>query len=185
MQRMIIGITGGSGIIYAIRLLAELKALSVETHLVVTKNGFLTLAYETEMNKTMLKELADFYYPCTDLSAPLASGSFRNLGMIVAPCSMKSLADIAHGSSGNLLTRAADVTLKERRRLVIMARETPLNLAHLQNMTNITLMGGVIFPPVPAFYDNPVSIAQMVDHTVGRVLDLFDLDSTLTQRWGG
>ena len=185
MQRMIVGITGGSGIIYGIRLLEELKALAVETHLVVTPTGFLTLAYETQTSKNMLKELADVYYPCMDLSAPLASGSFKSMGMIVAPCSMKSLADIAHGNGGNLLTRAADVTLKERRRLVLMARETPLNLAHLQNMTNITLMGGIIFPPVPAFYDNPTSLAQMVDHTVGRVLDLFDLDSQLTQRWGG
>lgn len=182
--RLIIGISGSSGIIYGIRLLQILKTLPIETHLVVSKAGQLTRAYETELSTAELKALADVYHPCTNISASIASGSFKTLGMIIAPCSMKTLGEIAHGISSTLLTRAADVVLKERRKLVLMPRETPLHLGHLNNMVSITQMGGIICPPVPAFYTKPQSIADLVDETVGRVLDLFDLESGLVKRWG-
>lgn len=182
--RLIIGISGSSGIIYGIRLLQILKKLSIETHLVVSKAGQLTRAYETDLSAAELKALADVYHPCTDISASIASGSFKTLGMIIAPCSMKTLGEIAHGISSTLLSRAADVVLKERRKLVLLPRETPLHLGHLNNMVNITQMGGIICPPVPAFYNKPKSIEDLVDDTVGRVLDLFDLDSGLVKRWG-
>ncbi|MBL7481705.1 UbiX family flavin prenyltransferase [Legionella bononiensis] len=182
--RLIIGISGSSGIIYGIRLLQVLKNLSIETHLVVSKAGQLTRAYETELSSSELKALADVYHPCTDITASIASGSFKTMGMIIAPCSMKTLGEIAHGISSTLLTRAADVVLKERRKLVLIPREAPLHLGHLNNMVSITQMGGIIYPPVPAFYTKPQSIADIVDETVGRVLDLFDLDSGLLKRWG-
>ncbi len=182
--RLIIGITGSSGIIYGIRLLEILKSLSIETHLVITKAAQLTRAYETDVSATTLKSLADVYYPITNIAAPIASGSFKTMGMIIAPCSMKSLAEIAHGISGNLLTRAADVVLKERRRLVIIPRESPLSLIHLQNMLQITQMGGIICPPVPAFYHKPQSVLELVNESLGRVLDLFDIESGLVRRWG-
>ncbi|KTD49292.1 UbiX family flavin prenyltransferase [Legionella quateirensis] len=182
--RLIIGISGSSGIIYGIRLLQVLQKLSIETHLVVSKAGQLTRAYETELSSAELKALADVYHPCTDISASIASGSFKTMGMIIAPCSMKTLGEIAHGISSSLLTRAADVVLKERRKLVLIPREAPLHLGHLNNMVSITQMGGIIYPPVPAFYTKPQSIADVVDETVGRVLDLFDLDSGLLKRWG-
>lgn len=181
---IIIGITGSSGIIYGIRLLTILKQLGVTTHLVVTPTGFVTLTYETELSKSHLITLADVYHPYKDLTASIASGSFKTMGMIVAPCSMKSLGEIAHGIGGNLLTRAADVTLKERRRLVLMPRETPLHQGHLRNMLHVTEMGGIICPPVPAFYQNPITLEDVINDTVGRVLDLFDLDSGLVRRWG-
>lgn len=182
--RLIIGISGSSGIIYGIRLLQVLRQLSVETHLVVSKAGQLTRAYETELSSAELKALADIYHPCADVSASIASGSFKTMGMIIAPCSMKTLGEIAHGVSSTLLTRAADVVLKERRKLVLIPREAPLHLGHLNNMVSITQMGGIIYPPVPAFYTKPQSIADLVDETVGRVLDLFDLESGLLRRWG-
>jgi 4-hydroxy-3-polyprenylbenzoate decarboxylase len=182
--RLIIGISGSSGIIYGIRLLEALRTLSVETHLVVSKAGQLTRAYETDLSLGALKSLADVYYRCNDITAPIASGSFKTLGMIIAPCSMNSLGEIANGITSNLLTRAADVVLKERRRLVLMPRESPLHLGHLQNMVQITQMGGIIFPPVPAFYNKPDCILDLVNDTVGRVLDLFDLDCGLVRRWG-
>lgn len=182
--RLIIGISGASGIIYAIRLLQVLQALPIETHLVISKAAQLTRAYETSMSAAELKSLADVYHRCSDIAAPIASGSFKTLGMIVAPCSMKSLGEIAHGIGGNLLTRAADVVLKERRRLVLMPRESPLNLAHLQNMVAITQMGGIICPPVPAFYHQPDSVMDLVNDSVARVLDLFELDSGLLRPWG-
>lgn len=182
--RLIIGISGSSGIIYGIRLLQVLQNLPVETHLVVSKAGQLTRAYETELSLTELKALADVYHPCTDISASIASGSFKTMGMIIAPCSMKTLGEIAHGISSTLLTRAADVVLKERRTLVLLPRETPLHLGHLNNMVSITQMGGIICPPVPAFYTKPQSIADIVDDTVGRVLDLFNVESGLVKRWG-
>lgn len=182
--RLIIGISGSSGIVYGIRLLEILKALPIETHLVVSKAGQLTRAYETELSLNELKALADVYHPCTDIAASIASGSFKTLGMIIAPCSMKTLGEIAHGISSNLLTRAADVVLKERRRLVLLPRETPLSLIHLQNMTTITQAGGIICPPVPAFYNKPQSIDDLVNDTVGRLLDLFDIDNDLVHRWG-
>lgn len=182
--RLIIGITGSSGIIYGIRLLETLKSLSIETHLVVTKAAQLTRAYETDLSAASLKSLADFYYPITNIAAPIASGSFQTMGMIIAPCSMKSLAEIAHGIASNLLTRAADVVLKERRRLVLIPRESPLHLVHLQNMLQITQMGGIVCPPVPAFYHQPQSVLELVNESVGRVLDLFDIESGLVRRWG-
>jgi 4-hydroxy-3-polyprenylbenzoate decarboxylase len=182
--RLIVGISGASGIIYGIRLLQILQALPVETHLVISKAAQLTRMHETLMTAAELKSLADVYHLYNDVSAPIASGSFKTMGMIVAPCSMKSLGEIAQGIGGNLLTRAADVVLKERRRLVLMPRESPLHLAHLQNMVTITQMGGIICPPVPAFYHKPQTIMDLVNDSVARVLDLFDLDSGLLQCWG-
>lgn len=182
--RIIIGISGSSGIMYGIRLLEVLRSLNVETHLVVSKAGQLTRAYETSLSLAELKALATVYHPCNDIAASISSGSFKTMGMIIAPCSMKSLGEIASGVTSNLLTRAADVVLKERRRLVLMPRETPLHLGHLQNMVSVTQMGGIICPPVPAFYNKPETIMDLVDDTVGRVLDLFDLESGLVRRWG-
>lgn len=183
-SRLIIGITGASGIIYGIRLLEVLKKLPIETHLVVTKAGQLTRSYESDLSLTQLKALADVYHANTNIAASIASGSFKTMGMIIAPCSMNSLAEIAHGVSSQLLTRAADVVLKERRRLVLIPREAPLHLGHLKNMSAVTEMGGIIYPPVPAFYQKPESLADMVDETVGRILDLFDLDHDLSKPWG-
>lgn len=182
-QRLIIGISGSSGIIYAIRFLQILQTMPIETHLVISKAAQLTLSYETTMTMKELKALADMYHPYQDIAAPIASGSFKTMGMIIAPCSMKSLGEIAHGTGNHLLARAADVVLKERRRLVLLPRESPLHLGHLQNMVAITQMGGIICPPVPAFYHKPQTIMELVDETVGRVLDLFGLDSGIP-RWG-
>ncbi|MCP0914852.1 UbiX family flavin prenyltransferase [Legionella sp. 27cVA30] len=182
--RLIIGISGSSGIIYGIRMLEVLRSMPVETHLVITKAGQMTRAYETSLSANELKALADVYHPCSDIAATIASGSYKTMGMIIAPCSMKTLGEIAHGITGNLLTRAADVVLKERRRLVILPREAPLHLMHLQNMATITQMGGIIFPPVPAFYHKPQSIEDLVNDTVGRVLNLFDLENDLAKPWG-
>lgn len=181
--RIIIGISGSSGIIYGVSLLQELKKLGIETHLVVSKSGQLTRAYETALSASELLALADVVHRYNDVSASIASGSFKTLGMIVAPCSMNTLGEIAHNLSNNLLSRAADVVLKERRRLVLLPREAPLHLGHLENMVKVTQMGGIIYPPVPAFYNQPQSLMDVVEDTVGRVLDLFDLDSTLVKRW--
>ncbi|MCH9756467.1 MAG: UbiX family flavin prenyltransferase [Gammaproteobacteria bacterium] len=182
-QRLIIGITGASGTIYGIQLLEALKSLPIETHLVVTKAGQLARTYETEVSLDELKALADVYHPPQDIAASIASGSFKTLGMIVAPCSMNTLGEIAHGVSNQLLTRAADVVLKERRRLVLLPREAPLHQGHLKNMLAVTEMGGIIYPPVPAFYHKPRDIAAMVDETVGRVLGLFELETPLLKVW--
>ncbi|MDE2288412.1 MAG: UbiX family flavin prenyltransferase [Burkholderiales bacterium] len=182
--RLVVGISGASGFVYGARLLELLGALDVETHLVITRAAQLTMAHETEYKLADIVARADVYHRADDVAASIASGSFRTLGMIVAPCSMKTLAEIACGASSGLLTRAADVTLKERRPLVLLARETPLTLAHLRNMLSITEMGGIVAPPVPAFYARPASLAQMVDHTLGRALDLFGLDAGTALRWG-
>jgi 4-hydroxy-3-polyprenylbenzoate decarboxylase len=182
--RLVVGISGASGVIYGVRLLKLLKNLPVETHLVMTRSAELTLAYETDLKVSDVQALADSVYPVSDMGAALSSGSFRTIGMVVAPCSVKSLGEIAVGATSNLLTRAADVTLKERRRLVLMLRETPLHLGHLRAMLAVTEMGAVIAPPVPAFYARPQSLEEMVDHTLGRVLDLFGLDSGTVKRWG-
>ncbi|MFY7698333.1 MAG: UbiX family flavin prenyltransferase [Legionella sp.] len=182
-HRLIIGISGSSGIIYGIRLLEILKEMPIETHLVVSKAAQLTRAYETDRSISELKQLADVYYAYNDIGAAIASGSFKTMGMIIAPCSMKTLAEIAHGLSGNLLARAADVVLKQRGRLVLMTRESPLHLIHLNNMVAVTQAGGIICPPVPTFYHKPQTIADLIEDTVGRVLDLFDLDSGF-KRWG-
>lgn len=181
--KLILGITGASGIIYAIRLLETLKDTAIETHLIVSKSAQLARAVETSLSMDALNQLADYHYPVNDIGALLSSGSCKTLGMIIAPCSMRTLADIASGSTSNLLTRAADVSLKERRKLVLMVRETPLHLGHLRNMVQVTEMGGIIAPPMPAFYTQPTSLDDLINHTVGRVLDLFDLEAGLVKRW--
>lgn len=182
--RLVVGISGASGAIYGARLLELLRPLPVETHLVMTRSAELTLALETELKAAELRARADAAHAIGDLAAPIASGSFRTIGMIVAPCSIRSMAEIATGATTTLLTRAADVTLKERRRLVLMVRETPLHLGHLRAMTTLSEMGAVIAPPVPAFYARPQSLAEMIDHTLGRMLDLFGLDAGTVRRWG-
>ncbi|RZL47802.1 MAG: UbiX family flavin prenyltransferase, partial [Variovorax sp.] len=186
-KRLIVAITGASGTIYGVRLLQLLRALpDWETHLVMSASGALTASQEVDMKRTEIEALADVVHHVKDIGAAVSSGSFRTAGMVIAPCSMKTLASVAHGLADNLVSRAADVILKERRRLVLMARETPFNLAHLRNMTAVTEMGGIVFPPVPAFYARPTSIEEMVDHTVGRVLDLFDIEHhDLVRRWEG
>ncbi|ABR89005.1 3-octaprenyl-4-hydroxybenzoate carboxy-lyase [Janthinobacterium sp. Marseille] len=185
-KRLIIAITGATGVIYGIRLLQVLRDIAgVETHLLISEAGVLNLHQELDMKRKDVEALADVVHNVRDVGAAIASGSFQSDGMIVAPCSMKTLAAVAHGFSDNLISRAADVVLKERRRLVLMVRETPFNLAHLRNMTAVTEMGGIIFPPLPGFYHRPASIAEMVDHTTGRVLDLFDIPHALTPRWNG
>lgn len=182
-EHLIVGISGSSGVIYGIRLLEALKKTSISSHLIMSKPAEMTLAYETDFKSADVRALADRTYPIADVSAGPASGSFRTSGMVIAPCSMKTLAEIATGMSSNLLTRSADVTLKERRRLVLMIRETPFNRAHLKNMLAVTEMGGIIAPPLPAFYTRPQSLDDMIDHSVGRVLDLFDIDNDLASRW--
>lgn len=182
-SRLIVGISGASGVIYGIRLLQALKKLPVNTHLVMTRTAEVTLAHETDLKVEDVRQLADVTYRADDLAAAVSSGSFRTIGMIVVPCSMRSLGEIAHGITSNLLTRAADVVLKERRRLVLVTRETPLHAIHLRNMATLAEMGAIIAPPVPAFYNRPKTIDDIVDHTVGRILDLFDLDTGAVKRW--
>ncbi len=183
-RRMAVGITGATGIVYGVRLLKALRELQVESHLVVSKAGEMTRAYESDLSSEELRGLADVVYSPNDIAAPISSGSFRTMGMIVAPCSVRSMSDIAHGVTSGLITRAADVCLKERRRLVLLLRETPLHAGHLKSMLAVTEMGGIIAPPVPAFYLRPQSLDDMVTHTIGRVLDLFDLDLKAYPRWG-
>ena len=183
--RLIVAITGATGVIYGVRLLQALRNTGIETHLLVSEAGVLNLHQELDLGRKDVEALADVTYNVRDVGAAIASGSFQSDGMIVAPCSMKTLAAVAHGFSDNLIARAADVTLKERRRLVLMVRETPFNLAHLRNMTAVTEMGGIVFPPLPGFYHRPASIEEMVDHTLGRVLDLFGLQHALSPRWSG
>ncbi|BBZ25881.1 flavin prenyltransferase UbiX [Mycolicibacterium madagascariense] len=183
-HRIIVGISGATGIVYGVRLLDELHAVGVETHLVISRAGEMTRSYETSHSARELRRKADVSYPPADVGAAIASGSFRTRGMIIAPCSMRTLAEIATGVTTSLLTRAADVCLKERRRVVLLVRETPLTTVHLRNMLAVTEAGAIVFPPVPAFYDRPETIDDIVDHTVGRVLDLFDLDSGRVARWG-
>lgn len=182
--RLIIGISGASGIVYGIRLLQCLQNSSVETHLIMSKAACQACPYETSLSIQDIRQLAHTFHPITNLAANVASGSYKTCGMIVAPCSMRTLADIAHGSTSNLLTRAADVILKERRRLVLMVRESPLHLGHIRNMATVTEMGAIVAPPVPAFYNQPRSIDDIINHSVGRTLDLFDLEMGLVRRWG-
>lgn len=182
--RLVVGITGASGVLYGVRLLELLRPLPVETHLVLSRAAEMTLGYETERKPAEVKALADHCYPVADVGAAIASGSFPTIGMVIAPCSVRSMAEIAGGVTSSLLTRAADVTLKERRRLVLMLRETPLHTGHLRNMLALSEMGAIIAPPVPAFYARPATLAEMVDHTVGRVLDLFGIDAGTVRRWG-
>lgn len=175
-RRIVVGITGATGAVYAVRMLQALRDLpDIESHLVVSPPGVLNIKYELGLDRKQVHDLADRVYSFRDIGAALSSGGFATAGMVVVPCSMRTLAAVAHGFSDNLITRAADVTLKERRRLVMMVRETPLNLAHLRNMTLVTEMGGIIFPPLPAFYHHPQTLDEMVDHTVARVLELFDI----------
>ena len=185
-KRIIVAISGASGAIYGVRLLQLLGEMpKVETHLTVSAAGLLNLQHELDMSRQQIEALADVVYPVHDVGAALASGSFQCHGMVVAPCSMRTLGSIAHGLSDNLITRASDVMLKERRRLILMVREAPLNLAHLRNMISVTEMGGVIFPPTPSFYHRPKTLAEMVDHTVSRVIDLLGLPQAHVPRWNG
>ncbi|MCP8687709.1 UbiX family flavin prenyltransferase [Marinobacterium sedimentorum] len=181
--RMVVAISGASGFVYGKRLLELLATLDVETHLVISRAAQLTMALETDCKLSEVQALASHCHRSDDVAAGIASGSFRALGMVVAPCSMRTLAEIATGVSSSLISRAADVTLKERRPLVLMTRETPLTLAHLRNMTAVTEMGGIIAPPVPAFYARPDTLDQMIDHSLGRVLDLFGFDAGTALRW--
>ncbi|MBI1235596.1 MAG: UbiX family flavin prenyltransferase [Alphaproteobacteria bacterium] len=182
--RIIVGISGASGVIYGIRALQALRELDVETHLIASKAAEMTMGYETDYTPASLRALADYVYKPSDIGASIASGSFRNMGMLVAPCSVRSMSEIATGVTSGLIARAADVTLKERRRLVLMVRETPFHLGHLRTMTALTEMGAVIHPPLPAFYTNPATIDDLVNQSVGRALDMFGLDWTPTRRWG-
>ena len=185
-KRLIIAITGATGAIYAYRLLAILKTIpTIETHLMISDAGVLNIHHELTLNRKQVEAMADVVHSVRDVGASIASGSFQSDGMIITPCSMKTLAAVAHGLSDNLISRAADVVLKERRRLVMMVRETPFNLAHLRNMTAATEMGAIIFPPLPNFYHHPKCIEEMVDHTIGRVLDLFQVEHMLAPRWNG
>ena len=185
-RRMVVAISGASGAVYGVRLLQVLRQIGgVETHLTVSDAGWLNLQLELDMGRADVEALADVVYPVRDVGVAIASGSFQCDGMVVAPCSMRTLAAVANGLSDNLITRAADVMLKERRRLILMVRESPLNLAHLRNMISVTEMGGIIFPPVPGFYQRPQSIAELVDHSVSRVLDLLGLPQANAPRWHG
>jgi len=184
-RRLVVGISGASGVIYGVRLLRLLRDLEVESHLVVSRSAQVTLAQETQMRLADLQALADVNYPNTDIGAAISSGSFRVDGMIVAPCSIKTLSEVATGCTSSLLSRAADVMLKERRRLVLMVRETPLHAGHIRSLAAVTDAGAIVYPPVPAFYAQPETLEQMVDHTLGRVLDLFDIESRTVRRWSG
>ena len=184
-RRMVVGISGASGVVYGVRLLQLLRQMDIETHLVMSRSAQVTLAHESDYSVADVRALATVCYSNTDIGAAISSGSFPVMGMIVAPCSIKTLSEIATGVTSGLLSRAADVTLKERRRLVLMVRETPLHLGHLRSMTSVTEAGAIVYPPVPAFYAKPASLEQMVDHTLGRVLDLFEIDNTAVSRWSG
>ena len=184
-KRLIVGISGASGAIYGIRLLELLKDTEIETHLIISRAALMTIASETDMKVADVEALADVVHSNQDVGAACSSGSFQNLGMIVAPCSVKTMAEIATGVTANLISRAADVALKERRRVVLMLRETPLHLGHIRSMAAVTEAGAIVYPPVPAFYTRPQSLEDMVDHSLGRVLDLFDINLGTVRRWGG
>lgn len=183
--RLIVGITGASGSIYGVRLLQLLRPMDIEVHLVLSKSAKVTLTQEMDFKISDVTALADVVHQADNIGATISSGSFRTMGMVIAPCSMRSLAEIATGVTSTLVTRAADVVLKERRRLVLMARETPLHLGHIRSMATVTEMGAIVYPPVPAFYARPASLEQMVDQTLGRVLDLFDIRTDVVSRWEG
>lgn len=184
-KRLIVGISGASGAIYGVRLLELLKDSDIETHLVMSRAAQMTLAAETRFKVADVEALADIVHSNQDVGAACSSGSFQNLGMVVAPCSIKTMAEIATGVTANLISRAADVALKERRRVVLMLRETPLHLGHIRSMAAATEAGAIVYPPVPAFYTQPKSLEDMIDHTLGRVLDLFGIDLGLVRRWSG
>ncbi len=182
-KRMIIGISGASGAIYGVRALELLKPLPIETHLIISNAAKITLKEETDFPLDKLKSLADVLHSANNIAACISSGSYQTLGMLIAPCSMRTLAEIASGVTSSLMSRAADVILKERRRLVLMARETPLTTIHIENMQRVTQAGGIIYPPVPAFYHKPESIDDIVNQTVSRALELFDIDTGKVSRW--
>ena len=182
---LLVGITGASGVIYGVRLLEMLRACNVETHLIVSRAAQMTLAYETNLKLADVTDLATVVHANNDVGAACASGSFRARGMVIAPCSIKTMAEIATGNTANLISRAGDVVLKERRRLVLMLRETPLHIGHIRNMAAVTEAGAIVYPPVPAFYALPKSIDEMVNHTLARVLELFDIDTGQVHRWTG
>ncbi|MGN7870631.1 UbiX family flavin prenyltransferase [Paracoccus sp. 22332] len=184
-RRLIVGITGATGIVFGIRALQVLRELGIESHLVVSKAGEMTRDYETDLGRDELHALADVVHPIGDVGASIASGSFRTMGMLIAPCSVRTLAEVATGVTTTLLTRAADVVLKERRRLVLMVREAPLHAGHIRNMLAVTEMGGIIHPPVPAFYTHPETVADIVDHALGRALDCFGIEMPDLPRWDG
>jgi 4-hydroxy-3-polyprenylbenzoate decarboxylase len=184
-SRLIVGISGASGAIYGVRLLEILRDSPIETHLIVSRAAARTILEETRYSIEEVRKLASVSYPPSDIGAAVASGSFSTTGMVIAPCSIKSAAEIAYGHTTTLLTRAADVALKERRRLVLLVRESPLHLGHLRMLTQLAEIGAIVAPPVPAFYARPTSLDDLVDHTVGRVLDLFGVETDLVRRWTG
>jgi 4-hydroxy-3-polyprenylbenzoate decarboxylase len=184
-RRLTVGISGASGIVYGIRMLELLRDTDVETHLVMSRSAEMTLAYETDLKIKDVRALAKVIHPNTDIGASISSGSFQTMGMVVAPCSIKTMSEIATGVTGSLLSRAADVVLKERRRLVLAVRETPLHGGHLRTMTQLADMGAIIAPIVPAFYNRPKTLDDIINHTVGRLLDLFGLDTPVVKRWQG
>jgi len=183
--RIIVGITGASGAIYGVRLLDLLKDTGIETHVIISKAAKITIAYETNLKVSEIESIATVVHPIDDIAAACSSGSFQTLGMIIAPCSIKTMSEIAAGTTANLISRAADVALKERRRLVLLLRETPLHIGHIRSMAAVTEAGAIVYPPVPAFYSRPQTLEEMVDHTLGRVLDLFDIEVGVVKRWSG
>lgn len=185
MKKIIIAISGASGAIYGIRLLEVLEEQNIETHLVISNGAALTIKAETEYSIKKVKALANHHYSNKDIGAAIASGSFKTFGMIIAPCSMRTLASIAHVMEDNLITRAAGVVLKDKRKLVLMTRETPLHTGHIENMLKVANYGGIIAPPMPAFYSKPKEIFDIVNHSIARVLDLFDIETNLIKRWSG
>jgi len=182
-NRIVVGISGASGVIYGVRMLEALRELGVETHLIVSKAAEMTLAYESDLKPKELRELATVYHPMTDIGASVSSGSFPTMGMVITPCSIRTMSEIATGVTGSLMSRAADVVLKERRRLVLAIRETPLHTGHLRTMLQLSEMGAIIAPVMPAFYNRPQSLDDIVNHSVGRMLDLFGLDAGIVKRW--
>lgn len=184
-KKIIIGISGASGAIYSIKLLQTLKELGIETHLVISKAAAITISQETDWKVSNVTKMADFHYNIEDIGSRIASGSFKTVGMIIMPCSVKTMSEIASGVTGNLLSRAADVVLKEQRKLVLAVRESPLHIGHLRTMLHLAESGAVIAPSLPAFYPRPTNIDQLVDHSVGRILDLFNIDTDLVKRWDG
>lgn len=184
-KRLIVAITGASGTLYGVRILQTLKDSAIETHLVMSDSAKLTMAAETDFQPQYVESLANVVHAAKNVGATIASGSFVTMGMVIAPCSVNTMSEIAWGITGNLISRAADVVLKERRRLVLMVRETPLHAGHLKSMLQVTENGAIVMPPVPALYAKPQTIEAMIDHTVGRVLDLFQIDSDLATRWNG
>ncbi len=184
-RRLVVGISGASGVIYGVRILELLKKTDIETHLVMSKSAEMTLVYETDMKPKEVRALASVNHPASDIGASISSGSFKTMGMIIAPCSIKTMSEIATGVTSSLVSRAADVVLKEKRRLVLAVRETPLHGGHLRTMTTLADIGAIVAPIVPAFYNKPKTVDDIVNHTIGRMLDFFDIETKLVKRWQG